>query len=214
MAGGIGERMSLGHSKVMLRVDGKSLLEHCIEQTKNAGIKNIVILCDDIIYKECSDNVGLIENVKFYKQKECKEFYKSTFEILQEFLKNNTTSERILFEYGHAPRHSDLYQKMMSMQDDIVATQFNNSTRRDIIKGINGFFIEPPYIINIGDVIALNCSLTWAKFFDKIQQQVYCGERKTTNINISIVNAPNEFNNKEESSRYLEYVANKYLSFD
>ena len=67
MAGGLGERMKLGYSKVLLSVNNKTLLEYCIEQTKSTEVNNIYIICDDAMQKEC-EKYAKSPHIHIYRQ--------------------------------------------------------------------------------------------------------------------------------------------------
>ena len=201
MAGGFGERMNLGHSKVLLPVKNDVLLKHCVEQSIEAGVNRISLICDSASEKSCEKYVA-DNSVQIYNQKKSKHEYGSTFLMLKEFLRFNAVSDRILFEYGHAPRPSSFYHTLLGIGNDIVAAQFTQSTRRDIITGIMGYFIEPPFVINT-DLIIASDAKCWSEFFT-------ASLKMSLEICLLYTSAPSEFNTEAEYRRYLDYLEHDF----
>ena len=208
MAGGSGTRMTmnLGVSKVLMHVNNKTLLEHTIEQLQQSKIDRIFIVCDHPMYDICVKLARINPFISIYREE--KERYESTFLMLYEFLNRNVAiSNNLLFVYGHAPRHSTYYNSIIDMNTDadmdIIATQLEKSTRRDIIKGSNGMFIEPPYLIK-SELVRKSNSKRWSEFFaDNMGKAVEIGLK-------SILNEPNEFNFNNEYLIYMKYIINNY----
>jgi len=197
MAGGFGERMNLGRSKVLLPVRGDVLLKHCIEQSIAAGANRISLICDNDSKQFCEKYVAGY-SVQIHNQKKSKSDYGSTFLMLKEFLDSTTVCDRILFEYGHAPRPSGFYRALLEINCDIVAAQFSHSTRRDLITGTMGYFIEPPFVIDT-KLIVLSEAKCWSEFFA-------ASIKTSAKICLLYTSAPNEFNTETEYKRYLEYI--------
>jgi len=201
---GRGERMELGYSKVLLRVNNITLLEHTIRQLESANVNRLFILCDTVMYKdkECAKLVQQYPNITLYQRKKVK--YDSTFQILKEFIiANHSVSSKILFEYGHSPHPSQYYNYIskLEMNNGVIATLFSSSTRKDTAIGRCGKYIEPPYVIS-SELINLSSAGRWSEFFDE--------NRKET-VEIDLLDAPNEFNSHDEYEKYSEYVRNNYL---
>jgi len=198
MAGGFGQRLNLGKSKALLSVDNKPLYIHCIEQLMRAGIYKIYLICDSILQYEEYLNYSISNPfVCVYKQIKS---YGSTFLILKEFLRINPISDKIIFSYGHAPRPACHFSDMIKSSSDIVLTQFPYSSKRNKIRGIDGMYIEPPYLIN-AELIDKSNDICWHNFFSNYSIK---------NLMILVLNAPNEFNFVFEFLEYSKYINNDY----
>jgi len=259
-AGGIGARFIpetgevWNKSKVWVVQDGKTMLEHTLEQLLPiTKIDNIYVLFDvhseqefyrnkelcqriseryNLTIGKCSfNNVNIGNNRKVITYLREKDKYPSTFMILKEFLKNiQTKADRLLFVYGHSPRPKSYYEEMLythiqlatspygSIRDALVATQVPKSTRRLPISmkilypNIEDESvsltrkIEPPYVLNTS-LVEKSKSADWLNFFDSTRALELL-------LETPLLRAPHEFNYKNESDSYMEYIQSQYKTCD
>lgn len=205
MAGGQGSRMELGHSKVFMKLNGEFLLEHSIRQLMVTKVDKIYILSDKDSYNGCVKISSRFQGVDIEICKDKKDNYESTFLILKDFLAANCSFDNILFTYGHAPRPTSYYDKLLNLYNTfILATEVSRSTKRNVVIRENSHCIEPPYIINV-DLIQNSEAEDWKSFFN---------ENMENNYSNYFLIAPNEFNFIEELDDYLKYIINGYPEGD
>ena len=254
-AGGVGSRFAQGikipwnKSKVWIEQDGKTMLEHSLEQLMPIDEIDIIYVLFDFranrefnaslrqkIARNYSVNIGSCSATKKLTDKNCKivtylrekERYASTFLILKEFMQNvQPDATRLLFLYGHSPRPTVYYNKMLrshehltaytnntSKYEALIATQVPESTRRLPIPASTLYpkqecesvlltrKIEPPYVLS-SSLIDSATSQDWLCFFDNARTPELL-------LEAPLLWAPHEFNYKDESDNYMKYIQSEY----
>jgi CTP:molybdopterin cytidylyltransferase MocA len=189
-AGGYGSRCSSMMPKALLNFDEKTYLEMMLIECRNAGVDNGIIYCNRENFlneiRKITKNIASFEIV-------LDAGVKSTFELITDAAKYSS-SQKLLFCYGHAPRPSAHIEEIIRFDEAVVVSVVKTTTKKHAVIFRDDHFVEPPYLLS-RSLLATTNATTWANFFDQIG-----------GANGVMLHGPGEFNSREDKTIYDRYL--------
>ena len=189
-AGGFARRLGAAAPKSMLHVHGITLLEHCLMSLKGAGIDEVVVYNNRTDWRdEMETVVRRYTGVRLVAD----QGVASTF-LLARDAAGTTRASRLCFVYGHAPRPTEHFDRLLAALFPVAATSVSSSSKARVLRHRTGF-VEPPFVLGSEAVHTSTCS-SWESFLARHSRQTH----------IVRVEGPNEANGPAEMAAYSRYV--------
>lgn len=193
-AGGCGSRMCADRPKSLMRVCGRTLLEHTLDTVSTNS--TVVVYNNQRAWDtEITNIVGRFPGARLAQDAGVQ----STIELAVHAAQR-TNRSRLCFLYGHAPRPVEHLRRLgAGPEAAVAATLVIRSSKVHPIAGESGF-LEPPYLLPVG-LLQESGDSSWANFlarFDGRMLQVFAS-------------GPSEANWPAEMRVYRRYVRSRCL---
>ena len=204
-AGGTRSRLGLNHPKSGLTVSGHSLAYWTALSLYKAGIREIYVYVNNKSWAfRFEQELDSIPGCYVVVDKG----YDNTFLLFKDLCKQGN---KYIFTYGHTPRPSNFYKKLLHLAKPLVISYVDISTKRQPIIVSREGYIEPPYVIDT-NFVDIEMPATWVDFFTDNKYSKY----KFSKLHVREFNYPDEWNNYKsylESEKFISLFneANKFV---